>query len=649
MNLSKFINFRGKKSFFNRNFLILFGIDVCLLCLSWVASYLIRFDFDIPEKFVDEMVAILPVAILIKLICFYIFDVYRGMWRFTSVTDLVDIIKAVSMSTLIIIVWIVLIYRYKNVPRSVVFIDWGFNILAVSGVRLGIRLFFQKYVPTNPIQSLAPIGGFVERIRRVTNKRLLVIGAGACGEKILREIQDNPQLHYRVVGFLDDNPNKIGRRIHGIPVRGTIGDLEFIADKTEADELLIAIPSAGAEQMRRIVALCKQTGVRFKTVPGYGELIGGRITMKAVREVAYRDLIGRETVKLDERLIDSCLRGQRVLVTGAGGSIGSELCRQICRFGPERLVLFERAESPLYEIELDLKKDFGQLNIVPILADIQDAAALRRTFQAHQPQIAFHAAAYKHVPMLELQPWKAVENNIIGTQCLLDVADEFNLERFVLVSTDKAVKPGNVMGASKRVAEMITLNRGSCGISNARMIAVRFGNVVGSVGSVAPLFKKQIESGGPVTVTHPDVTRYFMTIREASQLILQSAAMGQGGEIYILDMGTPVKIIDMARDLIRLSGLEPDVDIKIELIGLRPGEKLHEELITDDENAELTQHSKILMLRGGSCNLDLLNGQIHELAALARIQDGDNIRSKLHEIVSDYTPRDLNSIYADVA
>ncbi len=635
--------------FFNRNFFILFGIDACLLCLSWVASYLIRFDFDIPEKFVDEMVAILPVAILIKLICFYIFDVYRGMWRFTSVTDLVDIIKSVSMSTLIIIVWIVLIYRYKNVPRSVVFIDWGFNILAVSGVRLGIRLFFQKYVPTNPIQSLAPISGFVERIRRVTNKRLLIIGAGNCGEKILREIQDNPQLHYRVVGFLDDNSNKIGRRIHGIPVRGTVEDLEFIADKTEADELLIAIPSASAEQMRRIVALCKQSGVRFKTVPGYGELIGGRITMKTVREVAYRDLIGRETVKLDEKLIDSCLRGQRVLVTGAGGSIGSELCRQICRFRPEALVLFERAESPLYEIELDLKRDFGHLNIVPILADVQDAASLRRTFQVYKPQIVFHAAAYKHVPMLELQPWKAVENNIIGTQCLLDVADEFNLERFVLVSTDKAVKPGNVMGASKRVAEMITLNRSSCGLSNARMIAVRFGNVVGSVGSVAPLFKKQIENGGPVTVTHPDVTRYFMTIREASQLILQSAAMGQGGEIYILDMGTPVKIIDMARDLIRLSGLEPDVDIKIEFIGLRPGEKLHEELITDDENAEPTRHSKILMLRGGSCNLDLLNGQINELAALARIQDGDHIRSKLHEIVSDYTPRDFNAIYADVA
>jgi FlaA1/EpsC-like NDP-sugar epimerase len=586
------------------------------------------------------MVAILPVAILIKLVCLYIFNVYRGMWRFTSVSDLLGIIKAVSLSTLLIIVYIVLAYRYKNVPRSVVFIDWCFNILAVSGVRLGIRLFFQKYVPTHPIQSLAAPGRADEIARRPAVLRLLIIGAGNCGEKILREIQDNPQLHYNVVGLLDDNPNKIGRRIHGVSVKAMIGDLEYIAEKTEADELLIAIPSATAEQMRRIVSLCKRSGVRFKTVPSYGELIGGRISMKAVREVAYRDLIGRETVKLDEKLIEGCLKGQRVVVTGAGGSIGSELCRQICRFGPETLILYERAESPLYEIELDLRRDFGHLNIVPVLADIHDTPCLRHAFQTYRPQILFHAAAYKHVPMLELQPWKAVENNIIGTQKLLDIADEFGLDRFVLVSTDKAVKPSNVMGASKRVAEMITLNRSHCAPAKTRMIAVRFGNVVGSIGSVAPLFKKQIEMGGPVTVTHPEVSRYFMTIREAAQLILQSGAMGQGGEVYVLDMGTPVKIIDMARDLIRLSGLEPDLDNKIEFIGLRPGEKMHEELISQDENTQPTSHSKILMLKGGTCDLNLLNGQIRELSALSRFQDPERIRSKLQEIVSDYSPVD---------
>jgi len=565
------------------------------------------------------------------------------------VHDLLDIIKAVSLSALLLVVWIVLIYRYKNVPRSIVFIDWCFNIILISGIRLSIRLFFQKFIPTSPIQSLEPINGAGEKHRPALNRRLLIIGAGNCGEKILREIQDNPQLRYTVVGFLDDNPNKIGRRIHGIPVRGIIGDVAFIAEKTDADELLIAIPSADTAEMRRIVSLCKQSGIRYKTVPGYSELIGGRVTMKAVREVAYRDLIGRETVKLDQKLIETCIKGQRVIVTGAGGSIGSELCRQICRFAPKELVLFERAESPLYEIELDLKRDFGNLSIVPVLGDIVDAACLRKTFEAHRPQIAFHAAAYKHVPMLELQPWKAIENNIVGTQNMLDVTDDFGLERFVLVSTDKAVRPANVMGASKRVAEMITLNRNYCASSDARFMAVRFGNVVGSVGSVIPLFKRQIEAGGPVTVTHPEITRYFMTIREASQLILQAGAMGQGGEIFILDMGTPVKIVDMARDLIRLSGFEPDVDIQIEFIGLRPGEKLYEELITDDENAEPTQHHKILMLKGGACDLNVLNEQIRELVALSKLNVPERIRIKLQEIVSDYIPADVSLKHTQAA
>ncbi len=645
--ISEFFNLRVRKSFFNRNFFIVLAIDVLLLSLSWVAAYLVRFDLDVPEKFIDEMLAILPVAILIKLLCFYIFDVYRGMWRFTGINDLFGIIKATSLSTVLIIVYAVLVYRYKNVPRSVAFIDWCFNILLISGVRLGIRLFFQKYVPTNPIISLSPNVGSRSGIPRQA-KRLLILGAGSCGEKILREIHDNPQLNYTVVGFLDDAPGKIGRKIHGVLVRGIIGDLRFVGEKTGADELLIAIPSANATEMRRIVAVCKESGLRFKTVPSYGELIDGKVTLKTVREVAYRDLIGRETVKLDEKRIEECLRGQRVMVTGAGGSIGSELCRQICRFGPEKLILFERAESPLYEIDLELRSSCEGVKIIPVLGDIQDGDHLRKTFKAHRPQIVFHAAAYKHVPMLELQPWKAVENNVLGTQKLLDVANEFALDLLVLVSTDKAVKSANVMGASKRLAEMLTLNNNFCHFSSTRMMAVRFGNVVGSVGSVAPLFKRQIENGGPVTVTHPDVTRYFMTIREASQLILQAASMGQGGEIFILDMGTPVKIADMAQDLIRLSGFEPDVDIKIEYIGLRPGEKLYEELITDDENALPTPHPKIMMLKGGVCDITLLNGKIQELARLAGAQDAARIKSKLQEMVPDYTPSDIPVSYTEI-
>ena len=318
--ISEFFNLRGRKSFFNRNFFIVLAIDVFLLSLSWFAAYLVRFDLDVPEKFVDEMLAILPVAILIKLLCFYIFDVYRGMWRFTGINDLFGIIKATSLSTLLIIVYAVLVYRYKNVPRSVAFIDWCFNILLISGVRLGIWFFFRKYVPTNPILSLRPSSEVTAAFSRpAASKKPLILGAGNCGEKILREIDDNPHLNYIVVGFLDDAPDKIGQKIHGESVRGIIGDMRFVAQKTGADELLIAIPSASATEMRRVVAVCKESGLRFKTVPSYGELIDGKVTLKTVREVAYRDLIGRETVKLDEKRIEECLRGQRVMVTGAGG------------------------------------------------------------------------------------------------------------------------------------------------------------------------------------------------------------------------------------------------------------------------------------------------------------------------------------------
>jgi FlaA1/EpsC-like NDP-sugar epimerase len=627
-----------RTSFFNRNFFIVLACDVLLLCASWAFAYLVRFDFDVPDKFEELMLQLLPSVILVKITCFYFFDVYKGMWRFTSVTDLVGIIKAATLSTLVIGIGIGLVFRFKHVPRSVVFIDWGLTILAIAGARLVIRLFFQKYVPTSPILSLSLIRNGVDAIAKPDIKRLLVVGAGSCGEKIVREIHDNYQLRYKVVGFLDDTPSKIGRKIHGIPVRGIIGDLKYIAEKTDADEVLIAIPSATSNEMRRIIAICKGSGLRFKTVPSYGELIGGKISFKTVREVAYRDLLGRAPIRLDERMIGDFLRGKRILVTGAGGSIGSELCRQICRFEPADLVLFERVENSLYEIELELKSDFKHLKIEPLLGDIQDREHLRRVFGKHRPEAVFHAAAYKHVPMLELQPWKAIENNIVGTRNLVEIAAEFECGRFVLVSTDKAVKPANVMGATKRVAEMITLNFNGCNLSRTRFMAVRFGNVVGSAGSVVPLFKRQIEAGGPVTVTHPNVTRFFMTIREASQLILQSAAMGEGGEIFILDMGTPVKIADMARDLIRLSGLEPDVDVRIEFTGLRPGEKMTEELITEGEDILRTRHEKILVQKATTCDLSLLNGKLDVMASAARDHDTENIKTLLKEIVNDYVP-----------
>jgi FlaA1/EpsC-like NDP-sugar epimerase len=467
-------------------------------------------------------------------------------------------------------------------------------------------------------------------------KNLLIIGAGDCGEKIYREIRDNAGLQYNVVGFLDDNPVKVGMKIHGISVLGDTNDIESTAQKVKADEALIAIPSANSQQMRRLVGLFDKSSLNFKTIPGMGELINGKVTVNAIREVAYRDLLGREIIKLEEEKIGAYLKDKNVLITGAGGSIGSELCRQICRFRPEKIILFERAESPLYAIELELKQNFKNITVVSVLADIQDKNQLNKAFEGHQPNIVFHAAAYKHVPMLEIQPWKAIDNNVLGTKNLMEVAVANNVARFVLVSTDKAVRPANVMGASKRLAENMIQSQNGCGLSDTRFMIVRFGNVVDSVGSVVPLFKKQIQEGGPVTVTHPDVTRFFMTIPEACQLILQAGAMGNGGEIFILDMGTPIKIYDMARDLIRLSGFEPEVDIKIEYTGLRPGEKLFEELITEGENIVPTRHEKIMVLKGIECDLALLNGKVDELVRLAREQDGAKVKLKLREIVPEY-------------
>ncbi len=622
-----------RKALFNRNFFIVIALDVVLLAASWLLAYALRFEFQIPEKFLDEMIALMPVAIVVQLACLYGFDVYRGMWRFTSVGDLLNILKAFALSALVIVLLAVLIYRFRNVPRSICI-----GVLAVSGSRLVIRLFFQRFGPKSPVHSLA-LAQTLEDGRKPSTppRRLLIIGAGSCGEKILREIQDNRQLNYAVVGFLDDNPGKIGKKIHGVVVRGIIADLPFIARKTEADEVLIAIPSANSAEMRRIVAICKESGIRHRTVPAYGELIDGQVSIKAVREVAYRDLIGRKTVQLDEGMIAGYLSGKTVLVTGAGGSIGSELCRQIIRFGAAELVLFERSESSLFEIDTELRQDQGR-KVIPVLGDVCDTRHLGEVFRRHAPKIVFHAAAYKHVPMLEQQPWKAVENNILGTWNLIRVCNAHHVDRFVLVSTDKAVRPANVMGASKRLAEMIALNQNHCGVGETRYLAVRFGNVIGSAGSVVPLFQKQIEKGGPVTVTHPEATRFFMTIREAAQLILQAAAMGEGGEIFILDMGTPVKIIDMARDLIRLSGFEPDVDIKIEFTGLRPGEKLYEELLTADEKLMPTAHPKIFKLTGTACDLALLNGRLAELVVLMDNKDPEAIRLKLQEIVPDYQP-----------
>lgn len=630
------------KLFLYRNLVSVMAVDVLIFSAAFYCAHLVRFDFNIPNHFLSVFWRILPVVIFIKLVLFYWFDLYRGMWRYTGLSDLFNIIKATSLSSLAVIA--VILYstrfdssRFEGFSRSVFIIDWCFTIFLVALFRLAVRLYYDYF---EDIRSGRLSPGFFSLLgkKEIGQKKLLIIGAGNCGEKIFREIHNNTSLRYKVIGFMDDNPAKRGLKIHGIPVLGYIDELESTAKRLKADELLIAIPSASSTVMRNVVDKCKKTGLPFKTIPGYGELIDGRVSINSIREVDYRDLMRRETVHLEEERIGAYLKNTTILVTGAGGSIGSELCRQISRFNPESIILFERAESPLYEIELELKRLYPEINTIPILGDILDETLLRRTFGQYRPYTVFHAAAYKHVPMLELQPWRAIENNIIGTTRVIAAAREHKTARFVFVSTDKAVRPTNIMGASKRIAElMIQCQKEYPGVRTKYMI-VRFGNVFGSVGSVIPLFKKQIAQGGPVTVTHPEVTRYFMTIPEACQLILQTGAMGNGGETYILDMGTAIKIDDMARDLIRLSGFEPGVDIDIQYIGLRPGEKLYEELITDGEGILPTQHKKIMVLSSESCNLEALSEQIATLTKLAKVHDAEGIRRQFVKMVPEYHP-----------
>jgi FlaA1/EpsC-like NDP-sugar epimerase len=551
---------------------------------------------------------------------------YRGMWRYVSLVDLLNVIKATIISSLLIIFVILLVHRFQGYPRSVFIIDWGLTLIFIGGVRVGVRLYFARNLRGEIFPTFLQF--------KHPGKKLLIMGAGRTGEKMLREILDNPTLKIHPVGFLDDDQHKQGKTIHGVKVLGTVNDIHALTNLF--DEILIAIPSASAKQMRNIVKACEATNKPFRTVPAIGELIDGRISVKTVRRVAVQDLLGREEVTLNKENISRYLSQKRVLVTGAGGSIGSELVRQISKFYPESIAFVEMSEFNLFRIDMECYQRFPYIKRSTFLGDIRDQHNINRIFGEFKPQVVFHAAAYKHVPIQELHPWEAVQNNVLGTQHLVEAAREYDVERFVLVSTDKAVRPANVMGATKRVAEQLV----ACanGKPESRFMIVRFGNVIGSSGSVVPIFQEQIERGGPVTVTHPEVTRYFMSIPEAAQLILEAVAMGKGGEIFVLNMGRPVRIDDLARDLIRLHGYEPDRDIAIQYIGLRPGEKLYEELITEGEGIVATTHEKIMVLCGNHYDIEILQDHIAALLKIARTYNSTHIKQKLHEIVPEYTP-----------
>ena len=596
-----------------RNFWIMLLGDAVLVGLAYFLAYYLRFDGNISattySNWVNTVIWIVP----LKLACFLFFGLYKGMWRYTGVYDLENLVKACIASSAIIVSVLVISVRFVGFPRSVFAIDLLLTFVFLGGMRVAIRLLLSPKKGRFRLPFLSKIAEGQDR--------LLIVGAGSAGEKLLREIKDNPEIQYHVVGFIDDDARKLHQTIHGVPVLGSSGEIKVISEKKEIDEIIIAISAISANEMRRIVSLCEATGISCKTIPGVGELIEGKVSVSSIRKIRYEDLLGRKPVKLNMRQIGGYLTDKRVMVTGGAGSIGSELCRQIVRFKPEKLIIVDMNESGLYETELDLRSRFPDTEIVSILSLVQDRHIMHRAFGLYNPEVVFHAAAYKHVPMMEVHPWKAVFNNIIGTQAVLDLCLEAKVERCVVVSTDKAVRPTNVMGASKRICEILAQSYAE--ELGTRNMCVRFGNVIYSAGSVVPLFRKQIERGGPVTITHPDVMRYFMSLPEASQLILQAGAIGNGGEIFILKMGTPIRIADMARDLIRLSGFEPDEEIEIKEIGLRPGEKLFEELITEGEGIQETEHEEIMVLRAQSAERMAQSGERMAQSAEREAQGGE--------------------------
>ena len=609
------------------NFWIVLFTDICLITAAYFLSNIVRYDFHLWR--ITRIATLLPFLIAVKLPVFYVFGLYRGMWRYTSLADLANIAKAISVSSGVIIMSVLYLNRFYGYSRTVFFLD-------------GVLCFLFICIHRGTIRYLMQNAKLLAWFRRngdpsFRTKRLLLIGAGAAAEMVIREIKDNQNVPFKVVGLVDDDPNKQGLKIHGIPVVGCVAELQSCAARTSADELLIAIASATSDQMKRLVKACRSTEIPYKVLPSMGEIIKGKLSVSAMREVDYRDLLGRPVVELDEENIGDLLTGRIILVTGAGGTIGAELCRQIVGYKPSKVILIDASEENLYRIQMELHHEREFYDCIPILGRIQNATLIESVFSEYHPSMVLHAAAYKHVPLIETNPWEAITNNVFGTKCLIDAAVKFKTERFVLVSTDKAVRPTNVMGASKRLTELL-IQKWCCNKCDTLFMAVRFGNVLGSSGSVIPLFKRQIAVGGPVTITDPKITRYFMSIEEAAQLILQAGTMGEGGEIFILKMGQPVKILNLAKDLIALMGHEVGKDIEIVFTGLRPGEKLYEELITEGEGIVPTHHEKIMVLRCGNICYQVDDHLLDELLLQATLYDADGIKKSLQRLVPEYTP-----------
>ncbi|HQU35664.1 MAG TPA: nucleoside-diphosphate sugar epimerase/dehydratase [Anaerolineales bacterium] len=610
-----------------RNRFVLIG-DIALIIVSVLGSFALRLNVEELPFYFPAVVLMSVVALAIKIPVYFFFGLYRRLWIYASTGELRLITVAVTTASVLTsgVMALLIVTRnvYPGMPRSALGIDWLLSLVLIGGSRFALRILAEQSMSARSSGK---------------SKRAIIIGAGDAGALVVRELQKTSQLNLIPVGFLDDDPAKQKHSIHGVTVIGTVSDLSSAIDLHHVDEVIIAIPSAPGQLVRAINDVCRVKGIPSRTMPGIYELIGGKVSVNRLREVDITDLLRREPVRVNDEAVGAALEGKRVLVTGAGGSIGRELCRQIARRNPSELVLLGHGENSIFEILLELNQDYPNLSLSPVIADIRNAERLAQIFAQHQPQVVFHAAAHKHVPLMEVNIVEAITNNVIGTRNVVQAALSQNVERFVLISTDKAVRPSSIYGATKRLAEMIVLDA-SRSTPHAFSV-VRFGNVLGSRGSIIPIFKNQIAGGGPVTITHPDMYRFFMTIPEAVYLVLQAASMENGGETFVLNMGEPVRILDLAEDLIRLSGLEPHRDIEISYTGIRAGEKLTEELWDEGTPLAKTLHPDIFRLDADASSSDLnLPQAIERLSLLSHSNDTDAIIALLDELIPNSSIRE---------
>ena len=597
-----------------------FALDVALLLAVFAFSYALRFEFRVPRVWFDRALMQAPLFVTLQVVSLAFAGVYTYIWRYVGLAELRGFARGIGLAVVPVVFLRVFKITPFDAPSSVIIIDALLAMGGVVGLRVMRRLVYERFERN---------AGAVRR-----KKAVLLLGAGRAGVLAAREINARGDGELDIRGFVDDDELKIGSVINGVKVLGTTRDLGRLVAEHTIDHIVITIARATRPEMRRILDICESVPVKARVIPGLLELLQGNVAVSSIRNVEIEDLLGREPVQLDTELVSRFITQRTVVVTGAGGSIGSELCRQIARFGPRRLLVVEQAEGALFDIDRELRAKFPGVDVVPVIADVTDAARLDRIFAQHRPEVVLHAAAHKHVPMMEKNPGEAIKNNIVGTWNVIQASQDANVQTCVLISTDKAVNPTSVMGASKRVAEL-SIQALQRRFADTRFVAVRFGNVLGSAGSVIPIFREQILRGGPVTVTHPDMIRYFMTIPEAAQLVVQAGAMGQGGEIFVLDMGDPVRILDLAKDMIRLSGLRPFDDIDIAFSGVRPGEKLFEELGTANEAVTKTRHPKIFIGQIAGVDVDLLDGAVARMLAAAADDDGVAIRAELCRLLPE--------------